>query len=330
LTLSGISEGYHLVRASPEGFFSQTQNISVQENENAQLTFSFLADDHKQVPAMVRIGDCVGTPEPSDLDGPAYDLIRLADGTLMAYYSGWEEGILCMKSSDGISWEKLPDSCLDVTTKGKVFTTDPWVFSLPDGTFRMIFRQTVGSRHSLYSGTSQDGIHFSDEEPVFIDGDDTEGMPGYPSVPAGLSYDNGTIRMYYSIPSVGIKSARSEDRGATWVKEEGVRIHYGTDPTAILLADGRTGLFYVDTTPKSKGQRIFFAVSDDGIDFSIAPPMQVLETIEPGVWLMDPEVIRDDGKTYLYFSVMGVEGMQHRVMPGTLRSIIDLDCLTGQ
>jgi hypothetical protein len=126
-------------------------------------------------------------------------------------------------------------------------------------------------RQSLYSGTSQDGIHFSDEEPVFIDGDDTEGMPGYPSVPAGLSYDNGTIRMYYSIPSVGIKSARSEDRVATWVKEEGVRIHYGTDPTAIPCR-WKNSLFYVDTNTKIKGQRIFFAVSDDGNDFSIAPP----------------------------------------------------------
>lgn len=330
VSVSEISEGYHLVQASPEGFFSQTQNISVEANELTTLSFSFLSTDQVQMPALVRIGECVGTPEPSDLDGTAYNLLRLSDGSLMAYYSGWEEGIMCMESADGISWERMSEPCLGVPTRGSVFRTEPWVFSLPDGTYRMVFRQTVGHEHSLYSVTSQDGITFSGEEQILIDADDTQSIPGYPSVPTGVTYDDGTIRMYYSIPGAGIKSAISEDMGISWKKEDGVRIRYGTDPAIVVLPDGRTGIFYVDTTPKSKGQRIFFSVSKDGLDFSGSAPVQMLETMEPGVWLMDPEVIREYDTTYLYFSVMGIEGMQNHILPGTLRSVIDIGCLSGQ
>ncbi|HOJ96197.1 MAG TPA: PEGA domain-containing protein [Methanospirillum sp.] len=328
--VDSVQEGYHLVQASPEGFFSQTENISVKAGELTSISFSFLNSEEKQIPAMVRIGECVGTPEPSDLDGTAFDLLRMPDGTLMAYYSGWEEGIMCMHSSDGISWEQMNEPCLGVPSKGTVFRTEPWVYALPDGSYRMVFRQTAGSRHALYSVPSQDGRTFSGEEEIFIDGEMSEGTSGSPSVPTGIIYDNGTIRMYYSIPGEGIKSAISDDMGLSWKKEDGVRIRYGTDPTMILLPDKRTGIFYVDTTPKSKGQRIFFSLSDDGLDFSRVPPIQILETMEPGVWLMDPEIITDDDVVYLYFSVMGMEGMQHHLLPGTLRSIINLPCLVRQ
>jgi PEGA domain. len=106
LTLSDIDAGNHLIQVSPEGFFSQTQNISVKSGEKSTISFSFVYSDRLQIPAMVRIGECVGTPEPSDLDGTSFDLLTLDDGTMMAYYSGWEEGILCMESSDGIHWDK--------------------------------------------------------------------------------------------------------------------------------------------------------------------------------------------------------------------------------
>lgn len=66
---------------------------------------------------MVRIGECVGTPEPSDLDGTSFDLLTLMMGIMMAHYSGWEEGILCMESSDGIHWDKKTDACLSVPLK---------------------------------------------------------------------------------------------------------------------------------------------------------------------------------------------------------------------
>lgn len=325
-----IPEGYHLVRASPDGFFSQTMNISVQANESTSVFFYFLNTDLVQMPAMVRIGECVGTPEQSFLDGMAYVLLRLPDGALMVYYSGWEEGILCMHSSDGIHWEKMDEPCLKVPTEGNVFRTEPWVFALSDGTYRMVFHQISGNKHSLYSAFSRDGRKFSGEEQILINGDNVQGTLGYPSAPTGVTYNDGTIRMYYSIPGTGIKSAISDDMGISWEKEEGVRIRYGTDPSTIILPDGRTGIFYVDTTPKSKGQRVFFSLSENGLDFSGFIPLLVLETMEPGVWLMDPEIISEDDEPYLYFSVMGIEGMQHRVLPGTLRSVIDLECLSGR
>ncbi|MDD3573517.1 PEGA domain-containing protein [Methanospirillum sp.] len=325
-----IPEGYHLIRASPDGFFSQTMNISVQANESTSVFFYFLNTDLVQMPAMVRIGECVGTPEQSFLDGMAYVLLRLPDGALMVYYSGWEEGILCMHSSDGIHWEKMDEPCLKVPTEGNVFRTEPWVFALSDGTYRMVFHQISGNKHSLYSAFSRDGRKFSGEEQVLINGDNVQGTLGYPSAPTGVTYNDGTIRMYYSIPGTGIKSAISDDMGISWEKEEGVRIRYGTDPSTIILPDGRTGIFYVDTTPKSKGQRVFFSLSENGLDFSGFIPLLVLETMEPGVWLMDPEIISEDDEPYLYFSVMGIEGMQHRVLPGTLRSVIDLECLCGR
>lgn len=326
LTVTDIEPGYHLVKASPEGLFQQTRNISVNSGELSPISFIFLLSDY-QIPAMVRIGDCVGTPESSDLDGTAFDLHRISDDTLMAYFSGRNEGIQCMASSDGISWDKMPDSCLEGITNEPEFRNDPWVFLLPDGSYRMIFSKTVGNVHSLYSATSPDGIRFTGEEKIIISGDEEGFISASPAVPSGIVYADGTVRIYYHISGVGIKSAISDDMGISWKSEEGVRIKNGTDPTLILLPDGRTGIVYVDTTPKSKGQRIFYSLSEDGLDFSRYRPVQILESIEPGVWLMDPEVITEDETFYLYFSVMGIEGMQNQGLPGILRSIINPDCL---
>lgn len=326
LFIQNISSGYHLVSASPEGFFQQTQNISIIPGEVTHIMYIFISSD-EQIPAMVRIGECVGTPQPSALDGTSYDLNWISDDILMAYFSGRDEGIECMKSSDGILWDRIADSCLETTSKGSEFRNDPWVFHLPDGTYRMIFNKPEEKGHHLYSASSPDGIHFSGEEIVNLVPSEGSNQTINPTVPSGIVYPDGTIRIYYAIHGAGIQSAISEDMGISWKLEEGSRIEYGTDPTLMLLPDGKTGIIYVDTTPKSKGQRIFFSLSEDGLDFSRYHPIQILESIEPGVWLMDPEIVTDGKVYYVYFSVMGIEGMQNHGLPGTLRSVIDLDCL---
>ena len=327
LSVLDISPGSHLIRVSPEGFFQQTQNISVKAGELSPVSFNFLSSG-QQIPAMVRIGDCVGTPERSDLSGTIYDLHQVSNNMLMAYFSGRGEGIHCLASSDGISWERLPDSCLDGEVKETEIRSEPWVFILPDGSYRMLFGKTEGKDHRLYAASSPDGMHFSGEDEIIITGAENNDILVSPSVPSGLVYADGTIRMYYHIRENGIKSAISDDMGISWRSEDGIRIPNGTDPTLFLYPDGKTGIVYVDTTPKSKGQRIFFSLSDDGIDFSRYQPVQILETIEPGVWLMDPEVVTGAEDTcYLFFSVMGMNGMENYDLPGTLRSIIDLKCL---
>ncbi|MDD1724347.1 MAG: PEGA domain-containing protein [Methanospirillum sp.] len=326
--VSGLVPGYHLVSASPEGYLYQTQNISIGGDKTTDIFFTFGSPDHVLMPAMVRIGDCVGTPEPSELEGIAYDLVKLPDGRLMAYYSGWDEGIKCMVSSDGITWSKAADSCFLMNSSELGLQTEPWVFSLPNGGYNMIFRQTEGMDYQFYTAHSPDGIHFSDRREIAISGNNSDDHAGEElSFPSGITYPNGTLRMYYNSPETGIKSAFSEDQGISWRIEDGNRVIFGNDPVVLLLPDGRTGMFYIDIKPKFKGQRIFFSVSDDGLDFSKYKPVPILETTQPGVWLMDPEIEEEEGNVMLYFSVMGADTNQNQGLPGILRSIVNINCL---
>lgn len=328
VTLLDINPGYHLVRASPVGYFAQIQSIIVEPGSDNEISFIFRTSDQMVIPAMVRIGECVGTPEPSDLNGIAYNLLKLSDGTLMVYFSGWNEGITCKSSPDGITWNWHQGSCLDTGTSTSGLLTEPWVFPLSEGGYRMIYRQSDGKKHQYYSAFSSDGRSFQKEDRISFN--DTAGSPltgGDISVPTGIVYPDGTIRMYYTAPGSGINSAVSNDNGLTWALEEGSRIKHGTDPTSVLLSDGRTGLFYVDLTPKSKGHRIFFSLSEDGVDFSLFDHILIMETIEPGVWLMDPELTQEGDQLKLYFSVVGVNAMQSYDPSGILKSVVNLNCL---
>ena len=328
LLIEDIVPGWHQISGSPDGLLPQTRNISVESGVNISVNFTFHISDQINSPPQIRIGECIGTPEISMLDVTAYDLIHLSDGTLIAYYTGWNDRVSCMVSPDGVVWTPVTDPCLDSSITGSGVQTEPWVFAVPEGGYRMIFRQSVGSEQKYILVSSSDGYHFTKPEPVtFSNINSSEKLKEKVSVPSVILYPGGFMRVYYHIPGLGIMSANSTDYGKTWSTEGGSRIRDGTDPSVVLLPDGKTGMFYVDLTPKSKGQRIFFSISDNGLDFSSNKSVIVLDTTEPGIWLMDPEVEEHSGVAHIFFSIMGGDEMQNHHPPHIMRSVVKLDCL---
>lgn|GEM_PF-942974 len=328
ILLDDILPGNHLISGSPDGFLPQTRNISLGPGENLTVNFTYLSSENPDSSPLVKIGECIGTPELSNLNGASYDLIHMQDGSLMAYYTGWGESISCMVSTDGILWSQVKDSCLDPSISDSAVQTDPWVFSLPDGGYNMIFRESKGSDYKYTLVSSRDGYLFTNPEPVTFYGlNSSESIQDKPSVPSVIMYPDGLLRVYYHNQGNGIRSAVSKDYGHSWEIEEGSRIQLGTDPAVIILPDGRTGMFYVDLTPRSKGQRIFFSISDNGLDFNTNDSVVVLETTEPGEWLMDPDVEESNGVSHIFFSVMGISSMQDHYSPKVMTSIVKPDCL---
>ncbi|HWQ62851.1 MAG TPA: PEGA domain-containing protein [Methanospirillum sp.] len=328
--LSDVQAGEHQIAATVTGHQAQSRNLTFPLNGSDQIIFTFGSSTQKYVPGMIRIRDCVGTPEMTGLLGSSITVATLPDGNLMAYYSGIGEGVRCAGSADGSQWHEFPDGCLlpsDESNASSPFSS-PWVFATSDGGYRMIYGINDENGPSLYSARSKDGFRFTPEGKVKLSQVPDQDMKGQYSIPSGLRMVDGKLRMYYAVSEGAIRSAVSGDDGKTWMSDEGYRLESATDPTVALLENGTYGLFYVDLSAGAKGQRLMLATSSDGLIFSHSINEPILESEQKGVWILDPEIHKSSSGTWnLYYSLMGVPGEAGIKVPVIMRSVIDPDCL---
>ncbi|WP_409199246.1 PEGA domain-containing protein [Methanospirillum lacunae] len=238
--LSDVQVGEHKIAATVTGHQAQSRNITFPLNGSDQIIFTFGSSTQKYVPGMIRIRDCVGTPEMTGLLGSSITVATLPDGNLMAYYSGIGEGVRCAGSADGSEWHEFPDGCLlpsDESNASSPFSS-PWVFSTSDGGYRMIYGINDENGPSLYSARSKDGFRFTPEGKVKLSQVPDQDMKGQYSIPSGLRMADGKLRMYYAVSEGAIRSAVSGDDGKTWMNDEGYRLESATDPTVALLQNG--------------------------------------------------------------------------------------------
>ncbi|MFH0967453.1 MAG: PEGA domain-containing protein [Methanobacteriota archaeon] len=335
-TISVNEQGEYQIAATLPGRITQEKNITVTNETLVPIFFTFGPGQPEPYPGLIRIHDCVGTPEKTGLYGTSVTVATMSDGTLMAYYSGFGEGVRCAGSDDGSRWHEYPEGCLPVSGNGGnpgFPLTRPWVYASADGGFRMIYLSDGGDGPSLFRASSIDGVTFTPDGKVTINHSPEAAVasPEQESIPTGLHLADGTLRMYYSAPGGGIRSALSHDDGLTWTDEGGFRLTSATDPSIVLFPDNRFGLFYVDLSAGSKGQKLMVTTSSDGLLFNSSDTGAVIESEEKGVWILDPDVyVSKEGRWTLYFSLLGKSGEAGITVPTIMSSVIDPDCLTGR
>lgn len=330
--ITELQPGEHELAATVTGHHAQARNITVPLQGSEPIIFTFGPPAPEFIPGMIRIRDCVGTPDMTGLLGTSITIATLPDGNLMAYYSGIGEGVRCAGSADGSEWHEYPDGCLlPVNTNNTSFPlSSPWVFERADKGYRMIYAINDETGPSLYSARSEDGARFTPEGRVIINPSSDSPDPitnGQFSIPSGLRIADGRLRMYYAVEG-GIRSAVSPDDGKTWTDEAGYRLSSATDPSVALFLNGTYGLFYVDLSAGSKGQRLMVATSPDGIRFTPVTTGPVIESEQKGVWILDPEIHQTRAGIWnLYYSLMGIPGDAGIKVPIVMRSVIDPECL---
>ena len=333
--IQNITPGEHQVAATVTGHPAQTKNITMSSGTADPVHFVFGSSGKPYVPGKLAVRDCVGEPAMTGLLGTSVTVTALSDGALMAYYSGFGDGIRCAGSRDGSLWYEYPDECLAPETgvSSSSLLSSPWVFEQSDGGFRMIYGSSDRDGPALYSAVSEDGTRFTPEGRVTLThAPDSSSTPGDQfSIPSGLRLADGRLRMYYAAPGGEIRSAVSGDDGLTWTGEEGVRLQGATDPSAVILPGGKPGLFYVDLSAGSKGQKLMLATSPDGLVFTPSSLGPLLESQEKGVWILDPDMlITKDGKSSLFFSLIGSPGEAGIRSPIIMKSVIDIPCLLSK
>ncbi len=190
--------------------------------------------------------------------------------------------------------------------------TNPSVFELSDGRYRMIYegarltRDEKGkfyqSERKLYSAISSDGMAWTKESGTRF-WDYGDGKPGemFTSVPDVIRLPDDRLRMYYTRGATSA-TALSSDEGATWTKETNLKLRKVAVDPDVLLSDNVYILFFT-TFENEFGvgeQWVVSAFSADGISFTLDEG----KLIEPGAaggLVTDPDVIKIDNGYRMYY-----------------------------
>lgn len=242
----------------------------------------------------------------SGLSGVSLAIVEREEGGFLSYRMGGPSGMSAASSIDGVVWTPEPGFVSPPGGPDK-FVSNPWVFRLDQGGFRMIYEiQDGGGNRRFYSAFSPDGLVFQAEDLVMA-GDDEDRSPGdgtmFLSVPTGFRLPDGGLKMFFVSQGDRIRSALSLDQGLTWVKDPGTRMELGVDPCPFLLEDGGLRLIYVDWSTRYRVKRILFADSENGLDFTYQGKIVSSDSVGGQTMMVDPELIRlPEGGLRLFFS----------------------------
>jgi len=223
------------------------------------------------------------------------------------YYTG--DGIQLATSSDGLNFVSRGK----VVSQGQLgseqeMVTNPSVFRLSDGRYRMIYEGSMRigesqTNRKLYSAVSEDGLAWTKEEGVrFYDAGD--GKPGeiFTSVPDVIRLLDGRLRMYYTRGATSAVAV-SGDEGLTWTKERNLDLgDIAVDPDIVELEDGTYKLFYTafESQWAVGSQMMMSASSANGLDFVVDSGRR-LEPASVGGMITDPDVVKVAGGYRMYY-----------------------------
>ena len=236
----------------------------------------------------------------------------IKDNKYWMYYT-WD-GIELATSSDGLNFANRENVIKNGPIGSeKEMITNPTVFRLLDGRYRMIYEGSkwaedeTGERYQtnrkLYSAVSTDGKKWTKEDGVRF-WDNGDGKPGeiFTSVPDVIRLDDGRLRMYYTRGATSA-TALSSDEGLTWAKETDIELRkVAIDPDIVRL-DGNSYKLFFTTFADEFGfgeQWIMSAGSTDGVNFVIDEG-KIIEPSTSGGLVTDPDVIKTDNGYRMYY-----------------------------
>ncbi len=221
-------------------------------------------------------------------DGVSTETV-VVDGTVHAWVTTMH-GMLAYTSSDGVSFSPVAGT----TPPGADAAVVPFA-----GGWRMYFTQQLPTGKVVESAVSSDLVDWSVEPGVRLD----LGTSRATGVPDAVVLPDGRVRLYFvwsdSSSPERIDSAVSSD-GLAFTRERGDRLTGGyVDPAVVRSTDG-SWLMVCSTSPGQK-QRLFTAVSADGLAWKVAPK-PLLDRANANVF--DPTLAPLPGGRYrVYFSV---------------------------
>ena len=228
------------------------------------------------------------------------------------YYT-WD-GIELATSTDGLNFVNRENVIKNGPTGSEQeMVTNPTVFELSDGRYRMIYegakvaRDETGKRYQadrkLYSAISDDGKKWTKEDGVRF-WDYGDGKPGeiFTSVPDVIRLPDDRLRMYYTRGATSA-TALSSDEGLTWNKEIEIKFRKVViDFDIVQLEDGSYKLFF--TTFEGEfgigEQWVMSASSADGVNFVVGDG-KLIEPNTSGGLVTDPDVIKIDNGYRMYY-----------------------------
>jgi predicted GH43/DUF377 family glycosyl hydrolase len=237
----------------------------------------------------------------------------LKDNEYRMYYT-WD-GIELATSTDGLNFVNRENVIKNGPTGSEQeMVTNPTVFELSDGKYRMIYEGSrwaedeTGKRYQtnrkLYSAISSDGKKWTKEDGVRF-WDYGDGKPGeiFTSVPDVIRLPDGRLRMYYTRGATSA-TALSSDEGLTWTKEIELKFRKIVIDLDIVQLNGGGYKLFFTTFEDEFGigeQWVMSASSLDGINFAVDEG-KLIEPSTSGGLVTDPDVIKIDGGYRMYYS----------------------------
>ena len=272
------------------------------------------------------------------------NVVALADGGYRMYYCGGsleqkEAGafgcIVSAVSADGARWVKEQGIRVDThSPDAEAWVVCPDVLHLAEGGYRMYFQaRSAGSRDTILSAVSSDGLNWAREEGIRL-----SGAGANCGSPRCLPLADGGCRLYcheYTLPAYTgrddgnhIISAISRN-GLSFERDHGVRVAQEGElqsfavyaPEILRLADGSFRMYYAGWSKEPVEGRIFSATSLDGMSW----------TKEEGICLdnggrnqevkvSEPCVTRlPDGRFRMYYEANDTDGVW-RILSATSNS----------
>jgi hypothetical protein len=250
----------------------------------------------------------------------------MKDDEYWMYYT--RDGVELATSSDGLNFLNRGSVIRnDPIGSGQEMVTNPAVFELSDGRYRMIYEGArladdgTGKRYQtdrkLYSAVSSDGKQWTKEDGVRF-WDYGDGKPGeiFTSVPDIIRLPDGRLRMYYTRGATSA-TALSDDEGLTWVKETNLNLSrkVAIDLDIVLLDDGSYKLFFTTFADEfGVGEQwVASASSIDGINF-VMDEGKIIEPGTSGGLVTDPDVIKVDNGYRMYYGEFKEGGYESDIM----------------
>lgn len=240
------------------------------------------------------------------------------------YYTG--NGIELATSADGLNFINKGSVIAGVSDSAQEMVTNPAVFKLADGRYRMIYegarvaKDETGKNYQtdrkLYSAISSDGMTWVKESGTRF-WDYGDGKPGeiFTSVPDVIRLPDNRLRMYYTRGATSA-TAISSDEGMTWAKETNLELRKVAVDLDVLRLENENYKLFFTTFAGEFGvgeQWVMSATSLDGINF-VLDEGKIIEPGTSGGLVTDPDVIKVDGGYRMYYGEFGAGEYESNIL----------------